>query len=100
METRLVDTPFAYIELLLSTVCAIGLNYLAYNLVQTSAEHVSQKQTPWYFRIYATAPACLALAFIFHPGDDWISMQILVSYTMFQEAAALLPQLHLCQKVQ
>merc|ERR1711933_578448 len=86
METRLVETVFAYVELCLSTVAAIGLCYLTYKL-----SHTTQRQsTPW-LRIYATAPMCMLLAFLFHPGDTWLSMQILVSYTMFQEAMGLLP---------
>merc|ERR1719237_1067522 len=50
-------------------------------------------------RVYVTAPASMVLATLFHPGDDWISMQILVSYTMFQEACGLLPQLWLMRKM-
>merc|ERR1712151_200851 len=41
----------------------------------------------------------LVLAFFFNPGDQWLSMQILVSYTMFQEAMGLLPQLYLMRKM-
>merc|ERR1719432_612695 len=41
----------------------------------------------------------MVLALLFHPGDDWFSMQILVSYTMFQEAMGLLPQLYLMRKM-
>merc|ERR1712151_357196 len=41
----------------------------------------------------------LVLAFFFNPGDQWLSMQILVSYTMFQEAMGLLPQLYLFRKM-
>lgn len=94
METRLVETVFAYMELVLSTVAAIGLCYLTYKLA-----HTTQRQSTEWLRIYVTAPICFALACVFHPGDDWLSMQILVSYTMFQEAVGLLPQLWLMRKM-
>mmetsp|Transcript_129472 Transcript_129472/g.360656 ORF Transcript_129472/g.360656 Transcript_129472/m.360656 type:complete len:219 (-) Transcript_129472:181-837(-) len=94
LETRLVETKFAYLELMMSTVAACGLCFLCYQLYHTTSKH----STP-FLRVYATAPACLVLAFFFHPGDDWISLQILVSYTMFQEAMGLLPQLWLMRKM-
>jgi len=94
METRLVETKFAYIELFFSTVANAGLAFLCFQFYHTTSRH----STP-FLRIYATAPAALLLAFFFHPGDDWISMQILVSYTMFQEALGLLPQLWLMRKM-
>lgn len=94
LETRLVETPIAYLELLCSTGAACGLCYLCYTLYHTTTKH----SVP-YLRIYCTAPACLVLAFFFNPGDDWFSMQILVAYTMYQEAFGLLPQLWLMRKM-
>lgn len=93
-ETRLVDTKFAYIELLLSVVASIGLAYLCFTNYHTTMKHAHPS-----LRIYSTGPASLLLAFLFHPGDGWWSMQILVSYTMFQEAMGLLPQLWLMRKM-
>lgn len=94
LETRLVETYFAYLELALSTAAAAGLTFLCYQFYHTTSKH----STP-FLRVYATAPVALILAFFFHPGDDWWSMQILVSYTMFQEAMGLLPQLWLMRKM-
>lgn len=94
METRLVETKFAYLELILSTIAAIGLCYLCWTHVHTTTKH-----SPHFLRIYCTAPAAFVIAFLFHPGDDWISMQILVAYTMYQEAFGLLPQLWLMRKM-
>merc|ERR1712061_283468 len=94
METRLVETKFAYLELCLSTAAACGLSFLCYQFYHTTSKHAH-----WYLRVYFTAPVCLFLAFLFHPGDDWFTMQILVSYTMFQEAMGLLPQLWLMRKM-
>eukprot|EP00931_Biecheleriopsis_adriatica_P038101 TRINITY_DN21851_c0_g1_i1.p1 TRINITY_DN21851_c0_g1~~TRINITY_DN21851_c0_g1_i1.p1 ORF type:complete len:237 (+),score=28.49 TRINITY_DN21851_c0_g1_i1:55-711(+) len=94
MGTRLVDSKLMYLELMASTAVACGLALLSYQFRHTNPV----AGTP-FLKIYATAPASLVLAFFFHPGDDWISMQILVSYTMFQEAFGLLPQLYLMRKL-
>jgi len=94
METRLVETYFAYLELILSTIIACALCYLCYKHA-----HTTSQQSSWLFRVYVTCPASLVLAFFFHPGDDWWSMQILVAYTMYQEAMGLLPQLYLMRKM-
>jgi len=94
METRLVETKFAYLELMLSTAAACGLSFLCYNYYHTTSKH-----SPPFLRVYATCPAAMLLAFLFHPGEDWFSMQILVSYTMYQEAFGLLPQLYLMRKM-
>mmetsp|Transcript_32088 Transcript_32088/g.73335 ORF Transcript_32088/g.73335 Transcript_32088/m.73335 type:complete len:221 (-) Transcript_32088:73-735(-) len=94
METRLVETKLAYFELILSTAAALGLCWLCYTYYATTQKHAS-----WLLRVYTTAPVALVLAFFFHPGDEWFSIQILVSYTMFQEAMGLLPQLWLMRKM-
>lgn len=94
METRLVETKFAYLELILSTAVAAGLSFMCYQF-----QHTAPKQSTPFLRVYATGPVALFLAFFFHPGDDWFTMQILVSYTMFQEAMGLLPQLWLMRKM-
>jgi|EP00927_Polykrikos_kofoidii_P075371 ER lumen protein retaining receptor len=94
METRLVETKLAYLELILSTVAASGLSFLCYQY-----NHTTSKQPNKFLRIYFTAPAALVLALIFHPGDDWISMQVLIAFTNYLEAFALLPQLDLMRKM-
>mmetsp|Transcript_55706 Transcript_55706/g.156300 ORF Transcript_55706/g.156300 Transcript_55706/m.156300 type:complete len:219 (+) Transcript_55706:149-805(+) len=94
METRLVETKLAYLELVLSTAVACGLCFLCYRLYHTTSKHADS-----FLRVYVTAPIALVLALFFHPGDDWMSMQILVSFTMFQEAMGLLPQLYLMRKM-
>lgn len=94
METRLVETYFAYLELMISTVASCGLAYLCYQLYHTTIKH-----SIWWLRIYVTAPTAFVLAFFFHPGDDWFSMQILVAFTMYIEALGLLPQLWLMKNM-
>jgi|EP00927_Polykrikos_kofoidii_P068492 hypothetical protein len=94
METRLVETKLAYLELILSTGAACSLTFLCYQY-----NHTTSKQPNSLLRIFSTAPAAMALAFIFHPGDDWFSMQILVAFTNYIEAFGLLPQLNLMRKM-
>jgi len=94
METRLVETTFAYLELMLSTIAAIGLAFLCYQFYHTTTKH-----SVYFLRVYITAPTAMVLAFLFHPGDDWFSMQILVAFTMYMEAFGLLPQLWLMRKM-
>jgi len=93
METRMVETYLAHFELVLSTLSAIGLCFLCFQYREYA------KHAPFYLRIYITAPVAMLLAILFHPGDDWFSMQVLVSFTMYVEACGLLPQLFLCRKV-
>jgi ER lumen protein retaining receptor len=90
LDTRLTETVFAYFELVVSIFLAIIINYLCFTYGYTNTKMVSAP-----LRIYILAPACLLLAFFFHPGDDWFTIQILVSFTMYMEAAGLLPQLWL-----
>jgi len=94
METRLVETKLAYLELIGSTIAAFGLCGLCYQHYHTTMKHATT-----YLRVYITAPCALAAAFFFHPGDEWMSMQILVSFTMYMEACGLLPQLWLFRKM-
>lgn len=94
METRLIETVFAYIELILSTGGALVLCYLAFKYKHTTTKH----STP-YLRVFVTIPLALVLAFFFHPGEDWWTMQILVAFTMYAECMGLLPQLWLMRKM-
>lgn len=94
METRLVETVFAYLELLVSTGVAFVLCYFCWKY-----HHTTTKHSVSYLRIYVTAPLAMVLAFLFHPGQDWVSMQILVAFSMYMEAIAMLPQLWLMRKM-
>lgn len=94
LETRLVETKVAYMELLASTGVSICVCFLCYKYYHTTTKHAVS-----YFRVYTLAPIALALAVLFHPSDDWISVQILVAFTMYLEALGLLPQLWLMRKM-
>lgn len=94
LETRLVETWLAYMEVSLSTIIALVLTYYMIHLRHTTTK------TAWGpLRWYTLTPITFMLAVVFHPGGQWISSQILVSFTMYTEALALLPQLYLMRKM-
>jgi ER lumen protein retaining receptor len=95
METRLVETFFAYVELMLSTAAA---GWLCYNCYKFYGSTAIGANAPEYLKVYLLAPVAMVLAFFFHPGDDWMSMQVLVAFTIYMEAMALMPQLWLFRK--
>merc|ERR1719183_1971367 len=61
--------------------------------------HTTTMQAIPWLRVYTLAPVALVLAFFFHPSDQWISVQILVAFTMYIEALGLLPQLWLMKNM-
>merc|ERR1719183_2858272 len=61
--------------------------------------HTTTMQAIPWLRVYTLAPVALVLAFFFHPSDQWISIQILVAFTMYIEALGLLPQLWLMKNM-
>eukprot|EP00397_Hematodinium_sp_SG-2012_P012296 GEMP01012462.1.p1 GENE.GEMP01012462.1~~GEMP01012462.1.p1 ORF type:complete len:221 (+),score=35.83 GEMP01012462.1:257-919(+) len=90
LDTRLVETSFSYLELAASVGASGYILYLC-----RAYRHTTTKRASTPFRIFVIAPISVAFAFVFHPGDDWFSLQILVSFTMYMEALGLLPQLWL-----
>ena len=76
---------------------AVGMQaYLLYQCLQYKDiiyRNVQELQYKWYF----VAGLCLAMACVFHPGKKhpnfFFTLQMFVSFTMFLEAAALIPQL-------
>eukprot|EP00923_Selenidium_pygospionis_P025466 GHVN01044905.1.p1 GENE.GHVN01044905.1~~GHVN01044905.1.p1 ORF type:complete len:236 (-),score=25.67 GHVN01044905.1:483-1190(-) len=93
LETRLVETYVAYLELGLSTAVSLFLCYQMFSLRHTSIE-----QARWQFRFFVTLPLSFIIAVIYHPGTGWLTMQTLVSFTIYTEAIALLPQLDLMRR--
>ncbi|CEM27211.1 unnamed protein product [Vitrella brassicaformis CCMP3155] len=94
MYTRLIETNLAYMELICSTVVAL---MLAYSMWQF--RHTTIKQAPSPLKATILIPAALVLAFFFHPGYKWWTVQILVAFTMYIEAVALIPQLYLMRRM-
>eukprot|EP01066_Platyproteum_vivax_P007229 Platyproteum_vivax@DN2778_c0_g1_i1.p1 len=94
VDTRLVETYLAYLEVGLSTMAAIALCYMNWKY-----RHTTTKQAWTGVRIYVLAPVALILAIFVHPGNGWISLQVLVAFTMYMEALALLPQQQLMRQM-
>lgn len=94
LETRLVSTRLAYVELFLSVSVSLVLCWAVYRF-----RHTTTKEALWYLRTQVLAPTAFFLAFFWHPGKDVISMQILVAFTMYVECLALLPQLYLMRRM-
>jgi hypothetical protein len=71
--------------------------YLCYKYKDSIYKGVSSPYLRWYMLV----PACFILSMIFHPGNKgeyFLTFQMFVSFTMFVEAVALIPQLvHLNQ---
>lgn len=94
LDTRLVETNFAYAEILISTIASFAICYLCRKYGHTTTMHACN-----WLRCYSLVPIALVLAFFFHPSDQWLSVQILVAFTMYLEALGLLPQLWLMKKM-
>lgn len=95
-DTRLMYFPLIWLELLLS------IGFSAYILTLFRKYNHTIISRPSVFLSYKTIiPVCLVLSFFLHPGAKnkyYLTIQMLVSFTMFLEASALLPQLHLIRK--
>lgn len=93
LETRLVETKVAYAELLGSTLAGVAAVYLC-----RKWDDGMNHQLPNYLEAPFLMGLSAVLAFFFHPGEDWISLQILVAFTMYLEALGMIPQLWLMRK--
>eukprot|EP00923_Selenidium_pygospionis_P025469 GHVN01044909.1.p1 GENE.GHVN01044909.1~~GHVN01044909.1.p1 ORF type:complete len:178 (-),score=27.59 GHVN01044909.1:115-582(-) len=60
--------------------------------------HTSTEQARWQFRFFVTLPLSFIIAVFYHPGAGLLTMQTLVSFTIYTEAIALLPQLDLMRR--
>jgi ER lumen protein retaining receptor len=100
-NTRILDSHpllqvFAVIELALSIFCAGLLVYLFRSLRHTSADTQASPLLTWKLLF----PVSIILAGIVNPGSWFtVSLQILVAFTMYMEAVALVPQLALIRKM-
>lgn len=67
----------------------------------TRYSHTTIFKTPKYLSTYCITGICLVLCFLFHPGEKnkyYLTVQMLVSFTMFMECAGLLPQFVMMRK--
>eukprot|EP00922_Rhytidocystis_sp_ex-Travisia-forbesii_P053267 GHVS01078986.1.p1 GENE.GHVS01078986.1~~GHVS01078986.1.p1 ORF type:complete len:217 (-),score=4.37 GHVS01078986.1:734-1384(-) len=93
-DTRLIETWVAHVELCCSTLIAVVLVYYMVMYRHTQARSVS-----WMISIATLTPGAACLALLMHPGRVWFSIQVLVAFTIYLEAVALLPQLWLMRRM-
>ena len=87
-----MDLPFAWIELGIAILSQIFIIYQCYTLM----DNMYKKSKNVFIRAPMLMAYCAILMTIFHPGDkgDWfVTQQMFVSFTIFLEACALIPQL-------
>ena len=95
-DTRLLYFPLIWIELILSIVFGGYAVYLFIKLRHTRIENISN---PFSYKLLI--PLCAVLSFFFHPGAKnqyYLTIQMLVSLTMFLEASGMLPQIWVMRK--
>lgn len=94
LETRLIETMLAYLELLCSTGMSMVIVYLC-----VKYSDATNLLPPVYLQWYGMVPMAGALCIFFHPGDEWFTLQCLVAFTMYIEAMGMLPQLWIMRKI-
>lgn len=101
LNTRIVDTHalitvMAATELVASTISTGFIVFMFHRLRHTASESEGSILLTWKF----LTPLCLVGACIVNPGAWFrVSLQILVGFTMYIEAVALIPQLSLLRKM-
>mgnify|MGYP001098713421 FL=1 len=95
-DTRLMGLPLAYIELISNVVLGAYCCYLCHKY-----KHTVEYSTSKYLDAISISVCCLVLCFLFHPGAKnqfYLTVQMLVSFTIFMESAGLLPQFLMMRK--
>ena len=97
-DTILSDTFFTYFELLVGIITLIFILYLClikYNTEYNIIDLLNNKMIPFYFRWYFIFIISVILSYFFFPGNtgQMFDIQMFVSFTIFTEAANLIPQI-------
>eukprot|EP00357_Protocruzia_adherens_P014358 CAMPEP_0115004286 /NCGR_PEP_ID=MMETSP0216-20121206/19105_1 /TAXON_ID=223996 /ORGANISM="Protocruzia adherens, Strain Boccale" /LENGTH=256 /DNA_ID=CAMNT_0002370231 /DNA_START=27 /DNA_END=797 /DNA_ORIENTATION=- len=96
-DTRLTSIFLIWFELVCAVILSIYIIFLCRKYAYTAIIKVDGPlQWPYILA------GCLILCFFFHPGsknDYYVTIQMLVSLSMFLEAAGLMPQLYLMRKI-
>ena len=91
-DTQLSKLYMSQLEILV----ALGMHAYILYLCFTYKDSIYKGTKEVYLKWYALAGACFLLCLVFHPGSKGkyiVTLQMLVSFTMFLEAVALVPQL-------
>lgn len=96
-DTQLIKLWISVFEITAAVVLHAYIVYLCFSYKDTIYKGVSAVYLKWYVLL----AGCFLLSMIFHPGSKGeylLTFQMFVSFTMFMEAVALIPQLvHLSQ---
>jgi len=98
-DTRLMDTAMAPIELLVTLAANVAILVYFYRLKHTTAGLKGDRDLWWPLQWYYLSLVSLLMALVFHPGRATISMQVLVAFSIYCEAMALIPQLALMKNL-
>lgn len=97
-DTILRDSYFTYLELIigLSVIAYIlYLTFVKYNYENSPVDLINNKLIPIFFRWYVILLIAVVASYFIFPGNEGQSfdLQMLVSFTIFTEAANLIPQI-------
>ena len=87
-----IATEYGAIEITAAVVLHAYIIYLCFSYKDTIYKNVSNIYLKWPVLLIV----CFLLSMIFHPGSKgeyFLTFQMFVSFTMFVEAVALIPQL-------
>ena len=93
-KTRLSKHFIVWLELVVSISIAV---YLVYLFVKYKDSSFVQINNP--IKLVYLVAVCAVLSYFFHPGKRDAYMQMLVSFTIFLEAAGMLPQIYIMRKL-
>jgi len=89
-DTQLTKLTISMIEIIMAVAMHAYIIFLCYQYKDTIYKGVKEK----YLKSPVLIVLCFVLCLIFHPGskgDFFFTLQMLVSFTIFLEALALLP---------
>ena len=92
-DTQLIRLNIAMLEIMLAVIFHAYIVYECYTLKDPIYKGIKQ----FYLKSPFLIGLCLILCLIFHPGSKgefFFTLQMFVSFTIFLEAVALLPQLY------
>ena len=96
--TRLVQTRFmavlVYAELGLSIASSV---FLIRSMFKSGS---LRRPAEKLLRYESLTMICMFLSLLVNPGNKWVTMQILVAFSIYVEAAVLFPQLHTLRKTE
>jgi ER lumen protein retaining receptor len=90
----------SYIEIVLALGSLLYIFYLFHKFKKNDLL-INEVSLPIFFKLIVLIPVCLVLCFFFHPGaknEYYLTMQQLVSLSIFSESIGLIPQLWMIRK--